>query len=100
MSLFAVQRLVLEALGAWERQHPTGSARPTFDREWRRACAMEQHAGTALEAEETWQQWLEGGRPLTRERERALLEAAGPGAARILQSLGIRTREPGEDDAA
>jgi len=97
MNLLRVQRLVLDALEAWERQHSTGSAWPVFAHEWHRACCMERYAGTARERQETWQRWLEGGRPLTRERERALLEAAGPGAAKILASLGVVPREPGED---
>jgi len=97
MRLLAVQRLVLDALEAWERRHSTGSAWPTFAREWERACQMERHPGTVRERQETWQRWLEGGPPLTRERERALLEGAGPGAVRVLAALGIMTREPGED---
>lgn len=97
MSLLAVQRLVLDALEAWEREHPTGSAWPAFCREWDRACRMEWYAGTVRERQETWERWLGGGRPLTRDRARALLEGAGPGAAQILARLGITTREPGDD---
>jgi len=97
MSLFAVQRVVLQALEAWERRHPTGSAWPTFLAEWQRACRMERHPGTARERQETWQRWLEGGPALTRDRERALLEGAGPGAVKVLAALGLTSREPGED---
>jgi len=97
MSLLAVQRVALDALEAWERQHPGGSAWGVFCREWTRACRMHVYPATARDREDTWQRWLEGGAPLTRARERALLEAAGPGAARILASLGIKARDPGEE---
>src|SRR5262249_930373 len=89
MSLLAVQRIELDQPEAWERKHPTGSAWPTFTRAWHRACAMERYIPGRRDRQETWKLWLHGGPPLTKERERELLMAAGPGASRYLESIGV-----------
>jgi hypothetical protein len=53
-----VQQRLWGALATWERTDGHGSARPTFERVWLAARREEGGAGTILQREELWQQWL------------------------------------------
>jgi hypothetical protein len=53
-----VQQRLWGALAAWERTDGHGSARPTFERVWLEARRAEGGAGTVLQREQLWQQWL------------------------------------------
>jgi hypothetical protein len=53
-----VQQRLWAALAAWERTAGHGSARPTFERVWLEARRDEGGAGTVLQREQLWQQWL------------------------------------------
>jgi hypothetical protein len=93
--LDGIRYAVHRTMDAWAHR---GAARPAFESVWRETCQRQRYAGTPREREHVWRTWLAAGPPLTRAREIAVLEAAGPAAAQYLAARGIRNREPGSDD--
>jgi hypothetical protein len=88
----AVRQHVWRTMAEWERAHPTGSARPAFERAWKAALRAEgiRPSPQLAEAREAiWQTWLKAGTPLTRERIVELLADVTPRAAPTL-ARGLR----------
>jgi hypothetical protein len=96
-----VWRVVWRAMGEWEADDGTGSARPVFVVAWAEATRFVSEPPTPHDLETAWRTWLQAGAPLTPERAAALLaEARTRGhAGELFAGTTLRRlrREPGQE---